>query len=259
MQIIKGKGKTIAGRHEAQGRNDIPAPNHYDPKLDYVKHKSPGYKIGTEQRQSERPNDAPPPGTYDFNVDSIKHVGPQWSMKSSQRKGLNTSSDTPAPTHYNPRLPNDAPKFSLTARSQINNSQISNPGPDHYDLVPPEVYHSRAPQYSIAGARAEIKSTAKETPAPDTYNLGSTIKSKGTKIGTSTRSEMRPNGVPGPGNYEILGNIDEQLAKGVGATLKSRNEITSKDHTPAPGTYDAKLDYVKNHAPAFSMGTSTRT
>ena len=180
-------------------------------------------------------------------------------MKSSQRKGINSLNDNPAPTHYNPQLPNDAPKYSLTARSPIKNNQGNNPGPDHYDQVSPEIFHSRAPQYSIAGARAEIKSTANETPAPDTYNLGSTIKSKGTKMGTSLRSEMKPNGVPGPGNYEILGNIDEQLAKNVGATLKPRIEVANKNHTPSPGDYDAKLDYVKNHAPVYSIGTGART
>ena len=43
-------------------------------------------------------------------------------MKSSQRKGINSLNDNPAPTHYNPQLPNDAPKYSLTARSPIKNN-----------------------------------------------------------------------------------------------------------------------------------------
>eukprot|EP00347_Sterkiella_histriomuscorum_P001802 403370622 len=94
-----------------------PSPLHYDPKMSFVKMKSPSVKIGSQPQRislAEKGQlESPAPDTYFKNVDLQKAInklkgkesGPQWSMGTSQRYqiGGQTTRDSrniPGPGNY---------------------------------------------------------------------------------------------------------------------------------------------------------------
>lgn len=158
--------------HFAEGAPKVPGPGNYDGKLS---DSAPKYGFGTGPRQIKSASEqVPGPGTYE--APSVRNT---MSKSITGRKPPpKSTSITQGPGAYNPKLPDQAPKYKIGT-----------------------------------GRRADF-SASKDMPGPGQYEpkIAAQI-SKSTRFGTGTRPPINSTKqIPGPGAYESKQSIGEGAA-----------------------------------------------
>jgi hypothetical protein len=149
------------------------------------------------------------------------------------------------------------PKWTIAARQPQRELGKGMPGPGAYGQTHTEKDKFRSSSaFSIAGGRGDGKEWA-TMPGPGQYAAkihGKTMPSFG--FGSAARlSEVKQNRGPGPGSYEVRGNLE-----GLHFSVSSRPEGTNKHcKSPGPGQYKPSYDQIYDSAPKSSFGSGTRS
>ncbi|CAG9310097.1 ODF3L2_1 [Blepharisma stoltei] len=127
------------------------------------------------------------------------------------------------------------------------------PGPGAY--TPSNYSFQASPNYGMGTSfRLQLK-TKDQSPGPGTYTpLNSWRKTARTVFGKSKRNAYKgSSSTPGPGYYKTDGN-----AKGPSYSLKGKNYKISLEQVPGPGTYDPKIEALKEQNLTVKIGKAKR-
>lgn len=150
------------------------------------------------------------------------------------------------------------PKWSIAARIPQRELQKGIPGPGAYGNTHTEKdkYHA-SQKYSIAGGGGRDAKEWGVFPGPGQYapkHSGKELPKWG--FGSEARlHEVKRARTPGPGSYEVRGNLE-----GLHFSVASRPEGSSKSNTaPGPGQYKPSYDQIFESPPKSSFGSSSRS
>jgi hypothetical protein len=211
-----------------------PGPGQYDNKSSIG---TAGVTIGGKKGEGAdktTPMTTPGPGTYALVSDRVYcDAAPSFRIGNAKRSDLSRTQPGPAPGDHHVELkPHSVgTRFGTGQRSAL----IVNtaPGPGTYD----QTVRSSAPKYWI-GAKTGGKRQQASQPGPGAYNPFSTSlyeKLNGPIIGTSERGDAPGRAVPGPGQYDVRGNLGGYKW---GFGRAKRSDMAKKNDEPGPGNYD---------------------
>jgi len=207
----------------------------------------------------------PGPG-YHYNPEienyDMRYFTPTWSFGRSNRDDLynDETKHVPGPGNYQiPSALKTKTGFTILGKHQKRGTSSDTPGPNVYkqDIA---ALRKTAPSFRIG--KAERKNMAMgnaEIPGPGTYyEEDQTLGGKGTRIGTSQRRELHPEGIkknPGPGEYEINGTIGKstKYSMGIKGGAKKVTEVL-----PGPGEYEPYTSVYLEKNIGGIIGTSQR-
>eukprot|EP00002_Diphylleia_rotans_P038108 TRINITY_DN8614_c0_g1_i1.p1 TRINITY_DN8614_c0_g1~~TRINITY_DN8614_c0_g1_i1.p1 ORF type:complete len:1771 (-),score=292.93 TRINITY_DN8614_c0_g1_i1:115-5427(-) len=165
---------------------------------------------------------SPGPGEYDVRADATLPSAPAYHFPRAERPPSERPTDAPPPTQY----------FAVP-----------------YSTFVPAAF---APAYSL-GARFDTtpSSDAVQTPAPNTYNLPSTI-GDGPKFSIAPKQkDDAPSITPAPNKYNIPSTLGDAPKFSIAPRIPIPNENKDSD-TPGPDAYD--VEQKKPTGPAYSFG-----
>ncbi|KRX08110.1 hypothetical protein PPERSA_01655 [Pseudocohnilembus persalinus] len=202
--LVYDKGTTMVSRKNLDHQNKVPGPGAYNPEKKQ-KQQPPSYRIGSGHRQDLSKSWAVPgPGTYQSSL-YTKPKAPGYKIGSDIRRPLSGMSQTPGVGSYNPNVGKNAPKFSFGLITQGGfdmNTRKGQPGPGAYE---PTVSQTKLRPSSAkigTSTRPQLRNSG-WVPGPGMYNIQGNSKGPKWGIGSSDRSKMQNNGVPGVGSYNI--------------------------------------------------------
>jgi len=205
----------------------------------------------------------PGPGSH-FNPEidnyNFRYFTPNWSFGKSYRDDLynNEAKNVPGPGTY--QLPGALKMksgFTILGRHPIKANGTEVPAPNKYkQSIDP--LRQTAPSFRIPQApRKDLIEGSPGYPGPGAYNRDELGSSKGTRIGTSMRSNFTEAAKrnPGPGQYEVNGNIgnNSKYSMGVKPQAKKVNEVM-----PGPGEYEPFGSVYLEKNNGAIIGTSER-
>eukprot|EP00343_Euplotes_focardii_P006712 CAMPEP_0205819792 /NCGR_PEP_ID=MMETSP0206-20130828/2253_1 /ASSEMBLY_ACC=CAM_ASM_000279 /TAXON_ID=36767 /ORGANISM="Euplotes focardii, Strain TN1" /LENGTH=827 /DNA_ID=CAMNT_0053113753 /DNA_START=39 /DNA_END=2522 /DNA_ORIENTATION=- len=243
----------MRGRYEDHKGDMKPGPGNYNPKDEVTRVGPPGTVMGSGQRSNlGGKGDGPGPGNYDLNNKNNK--GKEYSFGIGQRndgslekraKGL------PGPGQYQPPsfMGNNNKGCIITGKPH-DKAIESLPGPGAYQSP----QKRNGPAYSLSGHRTEDPQLREKSkmPPPGCYNpddSGIKHNSPGFVFGNEKFSELKGNGMPGPGQYDAKSTLE---GKGVHIAGKIHDKIQFR--APGPGQYQPSADSKFKSGPAFSIG-----
>lgn len=253
---LEGRGVHIAGKNPEKITERAPGPGQYEPK-DNPKHKSgPSFTIGGVTGDQSNPNkNFPGPGTYGA-PDRPSTTGGNFRFGTEERKGLGTKNDMPGPGQYTlpSRVGNEGKSIIMTGRHEdkVNSNQV---GPGQYQM-PSTI---SGPKYSMgAGEKGtKLNKDSLNNPAPGTYTVDANAgksSAPGVLFGKGERDKLKPDNLPGPGNYALPSTLENR-----GITIQGRHDEKIKDKAPGPGTYDDKPNPMKTHGGGIKFGHDTKS
>lgn len=150
------------------------------------------------------------------------------------------------------------PKYSFCSAPPVIDKKKNMPGPGQYVPIPADKdKFTRTPSWSIGGAPKDGKEWG-AMPGPGAYTPANTgFVSPKWPFSTDSRLKERKRATtPGPGSYEVRGNL-EALAP----SICSKPEGKLRATTPGPGAYKPSWDCCSNmgSSPKLSFGGSSRT
>ncbi|CAD8144285.1 unnamed protein product [Paramecium octaurelia] len=240
----------------------IPEPGAYDPNLSIIQPNPPNIKFSKAQEQEKLPLDIGP-GTYNW---SDQKKSPAFTFQNKFENPGNDVLNTPGPGHYDIKESHSLQPINkgFTTSTRLNMLLSNGPGPGSYNLETLKVQTSmkfpkqqrtidkldptpgpgafltvvQSKQGISFGKKLQAQSEKQFVPGPGTYQLKSFAEqiSKGTKIGTSNRSQMLLQQGPSPLNYDISQYKPPSKYSSFGnAERKTMQE--KSEYTPGPGTY----------------------
>ncbi|CAD8141433.1 unnamed protein product [Paramecium pentaurelia] len=240
----------------------IPEPGAYDPNLSIIQPNPPNIKFSKAQEQEKPPLDIGP-GTYNW-TDQKK--SPAFTFQNKFENPTNDLLNTPGPGHYDVKESHSLQPINkgFTTSNRVNVLLSNGPGPGSYNLESlkaknsikfpkqqrnidkteqtpgPGAFLTILPnkQGISFGKKLQTQSEKQFVPGPGTYQLKSFAEqiSKGTKIGTSNRSQMQLQQGPSPLNYDISQYKPPTKYQSFGnAERKTMQE--KSENTPGPGSY----------------------
>jgi len=166
---------------------DGPGPSHYiNPTITRTgKDGTPHYSLQGRARDLSQKNRTPGPGTYSTEVIAPVHEKRPAAYSFGARTRLRACDKIPAPNNYSlPQIisskPPDKrhyPQFSLTGRSEkgcFSEDLAKTPGPAHYDVTNPNIYHTKRPVYTLVG-RTSLPGDATKKPGPGSHNIQESV------------------------------------------------------------------------------------
>ena len=184
-----------------------PGPGQYAPGIQGFR--EPTWKIGTAQRGSNLKNENPGPGQYapDANTDFVRPKTPSWKIGTGLRPDLNpVDKSVPGPGNYNiSQGLGKGPKYSIVGKGNSGNYKNGNPGPGQYSSSMYNKTHNPAWKIGTGNRDDNLKRIIREgVPGPGMYDYSKDA-SKGPKFkfGTEKRGFVQKSDTPGPGQYHI--------------------------------------------------------
>lgn len=272
---------SMASRINDKYENIVPGPGKYNPKLSHLKGSSKFTFSGKLKNTFGSNRDNPAPGSYNPNIDSVKKgttmiqfpkakrnknskkekLGPgSYNIKgelgkvggymSQVKKGiLDGDNKVPGPGTYNMNFStvniqqNKAAMMKSRYKSPKQDNKV--PGPGQYN--PNLNAIKKRPNSCKFGLDKKIKYNKNDVPGAGTYNPDDTITKKGftmMRFGTDKAIAVeKPNGVPGPGNYNFVNDIGEGTSK---ISFGGRAKLKVKNLNPGPGQYNPSVDGLSN-------------
>lgn len=220
--------------------------------------------MGTSKRDDlYKVDNIPGPGTY--NTRPTTSSGPKFGFGTSKRDDdplQKLSKTLPGPGAYSLKSEFEKPGHGTTLvgkrpdTSYLSASRI--PGPGAYDPKP--INKQNPPAYRMGTApRDSISKESLSKPGPGNYDPKLITSKGGIRFGSSTRKPLNdPNASPGPGSY----NIPSKMIEGPKCVITSRKEdpASKLDRSlPGPGQYTPSINYIRERAPAFGIGSGNRS
>lgn len=206
---------SMASRPHGVTKDRTPGPGTYTPRC--PEKESNKFSFSGRTPLARVGGDAPGPGTYNPAEITVKRRPPAWGFGNSQRAGFATNA-SPGPGQYNPERKTGAPAWSFGGEAKMKGLVVGRdtPAPGTYTLG---TTVGQGIKYSIAGSRRTGMPTASDSPGPCTYMPMLNNDSPKWTFGSSTRTKLTPSAVsPGPGAYNPV------LAReGVGWTMSGRH------------------------------------
>ncbi|ESO83651.1 hypothetical protein LOTGIDRAFT_236494 [Lottia gigantea] len=203
------------------------------------------------------------PARYNVRVNEVGSTGPRYSMRTRhQDAGLKNSLIQPADVAgFETPGPNNWPSsgyWRCGPQKSFGNSRktISSqegPGPADYTIGNPE----SGPAYSLAKRLQYQDVSSKENvPAPNVYDVGSTIGQAVAKSMTARREDLQAQKYgPSPNSYYVKSTmLDTDKAK----TMKYRWFDRNDEYHPGPGDYEVKPKVIQERHPAYSCRHRTK-
>lgn len=195
---------SMAARRDGSKNSHTPGPGTYQRGEGFTQQASPRWGFGRPSSRERRDPGVPGPGTYGPDVEFTKHSLPKYSMGGS-RKFQSCRGTTPGPGQYGPPEGGACtPRWVFGTDARDNSRHQDLPGPGAYR---PEIA-GEGPQFSMAPRRD--RGPRNQNPGPGTYDHatrpdGAVAPSWGLK--TSGRRPREHDALPGPGDYQISGNL----------------------------------------------------
>ena len=213
---------SIGKRLSPQKNSESPGPGHYD-----TPPKSVQAPLLRGKPKEITPSKVPGPGEYE---PTKLHSSQAYSQSRSNR--FQEISDSPGPGEYSPELRKSGPKYSMGSKTSLSDSFGDLPGPGAYN---PSLVASK----SFVSIRGKPSDPAPpQVPGPGTYDVDKKSKISGLSLSKSGRVDFTKSfrGIPGPGTYE-----SESLKNAGYSFPKEKREVSSRESSPGPGSYDCKL------------------
>lgn len=244
--------------------NHIPGPGQYNANPSVVKKRPASCKFGTSTRGQSLNSEAPGAGTYEPKDTFIKRTGQSWKFGTAEAFNNVPRTDSPGPGAYeiNPAIGDSKPKFSFGVKT--NNSKLNDtPAPGNYepkfDFISDKGNQSMGTSF---GKNSRFYSTKDETTlGPGLYEPNIPKSRCNIVFGKDRRDKFDKlkGDMPGPGNYEISGAIEEGLKKKRGVSIKMRGQSANlPKEMPGPGSYDLNVDLIKKRDQSVKIGKNPR-
>ena len=244
----------LRGRYEEHQADMKPGPGNYNPKDEYVRHGTPGTVMGSGQR-TDFGGKGQGPGPGNYSLDNNMNKGKEFSFGSGQRNDGSLerrAKAIPGPGQYQPP--------SFVGNDTQGKTIAGKPKEKAVDLMPgPGAYKAQSkrngPSFSLSGHRTEdpIMREKAKMPPPGTYDPNdSGVKQKppGVVFGNIPKSsEMKGDGMPGPGQYTAKSTLE---GKGVLIAGKTPEKIVER--APGPGQYQPDVNLKYKAGPSFTIG-----
>lgn len=215
--MMSWRGPMYSMRSRPTPRNDdrTPGPGTYTPRS--PEKESNKFSFGGRTPLGGYGGDVPGPGAYNPGDSTVRRRPPAWGFGNSTRTGFGVNS-CPGPGQYNPEKKSGTPAWSfggeVKMRGQILNKDT--PAPGTYSLG---TTVGQGIKYSIAGGRRRGIALASDSPGPCTYVPALSDGSPKWTFGSSLRTNLAPTAIsPGPGAYSPA-----SAREGVGWTMSGRH------------------------------------
>lgn len=173
---------------------------------------APKFSFSHDALGKEATKKTPAPGAYNtVGVYTDKFAkSSSWTMLGASDRGVATRSWQPGPGAYaqNKEVLNmTAPKWAFGSENRMQDKKkMKVPGPGTYDT---RIAAAGADQVSITMSPKFSPSKKGTGPAPTSYKPNHTVRSdmplsQRMTFGSSTRTDLKDLGVPGPGRYEAV-------------------------------------------------------
>ena len=241
-----------------------PGPGQYAPGIQGFR--EPTWKIGTAQRGSNLKNENPGPGQYapDANTDFVRPKTPSWKIGTGLRPDLNpVDKSVPGPGQYQPLYRNGSAKYTMRAKTNVSKNDVT-PGPGNYNVRTDKSL--QAPSYKFGTEKKDGLNLAQSryVPGPGNYEYNAdaiNVKNPKFSFGKETRGKDQRPMTPGPGQYsykQYIGKEGPKITMSAKLGFDPRNG--DQRYVPGPGMYNNSQSYIFNHnkAPAYRIGTAKR-
>ena len=251
---LEGKGVHIASKIPEKHIEKSPGPAAYSPSADAKYQNGPAFSISGVKGDMSLPNkDMPGPGTYNSQE---RPQSSGYSFSKDRRKDLANAKEEPGPGQYavQSKIGSEGKNIIIAGRHELK-QDINQVGPGQYK-VPDSV---NGPQYSMGAGQkgTKLNKDALLNPPPGTYDVNDSQvkhKSPGVSFGSSVRDKLKPDGMPGPGNY-----YHNPTNEGKGITIKGKYVDNPKERAPGPGAYGAPMDPSKVKGGNITFGNGTKS